>query len=237
MTEKLNLKRRNAFKGEARQFAEQIACMESDELGEECILWPFGVAGNGYGALHLGNTQFTHHRGIWILKHGPLDKKTLVRHKCGVPLCCNPNHHELGSSKQNSEDRKKHGTYPATGEKSSHALITDAQAIEIHQKVREGVVRTEVAKEYGVSKSTVNHIAGGFGWTHLELEPIDGFVVGEKSHYAKLTESEVRQLHKEYGEGKTGRELAVKYGVTLSNIRMIVVGKTWKHLGLGRARK
>ena len=54
---------------------------------------------------------------------------------------------------------------------------------------------------------------------------------GEDSHYAKLTENDVRQIRKLYATGKYTREqLSIMYDVSKGQIRRIVLYKLWKHI-------
>lgn len=56
-----------------------------------------------------------------------------------------------------------------------------------------------------------------------------GACVGETSHYAKLTETEVLEIRDLYPT-YTILELARKYNVTKSTISYVVNRKTWKHI-------
>lgn len=54
---------------------------------------------------------------------------------------------------------------------------------------------------------------------------------GSKNNLAKLKESDVKKIRKEYGKkGVTYKSLAKKYKVVPSNIRFIVKKLTWKHI-------
>ena len=53
---------------------------------------------------------------------------------------------------------------------------------------------------------------------------------GERSSTAKLTDSLVLALRKEYSDGATLKALASKYGVTFGNVGHIVRRISWKHL-------
>jgi predicted DNA-binding protein YlxM (UPF0122 family) len=58
-------------------------------------------------------------------------------------------------------------------------------------------------------------------------------VVGEQSGCAKLTESQVTEIHRLYATGNYRlNKIAERFSVTPSQIGLIVKGKSWKHLGL-----
>lgn len=44
------------------------------------------------------------HQISYALHHGPIPKGMVVRHKCNVRSCCNPDHLILGTVKQNAGD-------------------------------------------------------------------------------------------------------------------------------------
>ena len=54
--------------------------------------------------------------------------------------------------------------------------------------------------------------------------------VGERHHWAKLTEQAVLDIRRRYAAGETGRRLATEYGVTFSLISCVVLRKCWRHL-------
>ncbi|KKM57077.1 hypothetical protein LCGC14_1550940 [marine sediment metagenome] len=58
---------------------------------------------------------------------------------------------------------------------------------------------------------------------------------GELNARSKLTEDQVRRIHRDYSGGVFQRELANEYGVCVDLIKRIISGKLWPHLGLGNA--
>ncbi len=79
-----------------------------------------------------------------------------------------------------------------------------------------------------------NHLEWG---THSDNERDkvrDGTVSqGESNHKAKLTESQVIEIYDRctiLGESK--KALSLEFGVSDSNISLIITGKSWKHLNL-----
>ena len=68
-----------------------------------CWEWNKSCNSAGYG-------QFTENKVYWLAHRYayacnlPLEKTDVVRHKCHNPKCCNPDHLELGSHKDNWHD-------------------------------------------------------------------------------------------------------------------------------------
>jgi hypothetical protein len=56
------------------------------------------------------------------------------------------------------------------------------------------------------------------------------FEHGAGHHAAKLTDADVISIREEFVGGISKRGLGRKYGVSDKNIRLILEGKTWKHL-------
>lgn len=69
--------------------------------------WEFqGCRGaKGYGRIHTPGGIKLAHRVSWEIHNGEIAPRGLVvRHKCDNPPCCNPNHLEIGTYAQNTED-------------------------------------------------------------------------------------------------------------------------------------
>lgn len=103
-------------------------------------------------------------RLIWAYHHNrafPPDN-LLVRHKCKHKGCCNINHMELGTPKNNGEDMVRDGTSPA-GERNPGAKITQDIANKIRESKDQG---TELQRSdfFGVSVNIVKNIDQGRCW-------------------------------------------------------------------------
>ena len=76
-----------------------------------CILWTGSCDKKGYGQCNYLGTRRAHvfSYKLWHLENVPTGY--LVRHKClRRKNCVNPEHLEMGTAKQNGEDRKRDGT-------------------------------------------------------------------------------------------------------------------------------
>src|SRR5690349_2879354 len=73
-----------------------------DPLGG-CHIWD-GALRRGYGTLrYRGRTLFAH-RLAWEAKYGPIPGGMIVRHRCNVRRCVNPDHFVLGTRAENNAD-------------------------------------------------------------------------------------------------------------------------------------
>lgn len=105
---------------------------EVDKLStpEGCWPWKGGRHTGGYGSTSWGPA----HRVAYELAKGPIPKGLVVRHMCHTPICCRPDHLEIGTQHDNIMDTVKAGRHtPVRGERSGLAKFTNAQAEEIRK--------------------------------------------------------------------------------------------------------
>lgn len=79
-----------------------------------CWTWLKGTSGDGrgggYGRIYFDGGMYAVHRAMWIIEFGPIPHKKQIDHTCNNRLCCNPEHLELVTHKQNQrrrDERKK----------------------------------------------------------------------------------------------------------------------------------
>jgi len=111
----------------------------------------------GYGRISCGGRKnekiLLVHRLIYEYYFGVIPDKLFVCHDCDNTKCCNPDHLFLGTHIDNMEDMVKKGrAYRSRGEKSGMHKLTTEQVMAIRKDTRKQV---EIAKEYGVVKSTI----------------------------------------------------------------------------------
>jgi hypothetical protein len=103
------------------------------------------------------------HRVSYKLHCGPIPEGSVVRHRCDIPSCINPDHLEIGTQLNNIADREDRQR-TARGVNCSKTVLTEEQVLEI----RASKVATRfLAQKYGVSKSTIRHTRNGRYWKHL----------------------------------------------------------------------
>lgn len=119
-----------------------------------CWLWNRCLSDDGYGKVNPSSGEYAAHRLSYTIFTGPIPEDKVVRHKCHVRACCNPEHLELGSVYDNNEDAFIRGSRTRTPlaalevTRSSQALIG-----EIKRLTREGVHFKEIARQLNTSKS------------------------------------------------------------------------------------
>jgi ribosome-binding protein aMBF1 (putative translation factor) len=91
-----------------------------------------------------------------------------VRHKCKRKLCCIIEHLELGTPKQNSEDRVRDGT-DNRGSKNPNASLTEDAVKEIKEN-KDGLTKNQLAQKHNVRVNVIRKIQRGERWTHVETD-------------------------------------------------------------------
>lgn len=137
-----------------------------DRSGGPDACWPW-IAGrfpSGYGVFQDRGRSLRSHRVAWSLTNGPIPDGAVIRHHCDNPPCCNPAHLEPGSVQENAADRVARNRQPG-GELAPRAKLTRASVIEIRLRYdgRRGIL-TALAREYGVSRTTITRIVTGRLW-------------------------------------------------------------------------
>ena len=107
---------------------------------------------------------------------GEIPEGLVVRHKCDNPACVNPEHLELGTHQDNTNDKIKRGRFRqgnVYGSKNNFAKLTEEQVLEIRKTHIKGVGSRkgntkELANKYGVSITLINQISRKDIWKHLE---------------------------------------------------------------------
>jgi hypothetical protein len=121
----------------------------------------------------------TPHRQAWIITNGdpgthpsPKDGHPItnrIRHRCpGGPnkLCCNPAHLEVGSDKDNADDRASDGN-TFRGEQITISKLTEAAVEEALLAHADGFSIYSLAKLNHVAHATMASALHGDTWTHV----------------------------------------------------------------------
>lgn len=151
-------------KGELPAFVAKALATETDD----CILWPYGKAGSGYGVLTVDGRHVYAHRMVCEAANGPMPSgKRDAAHGCGNSSCINKRHLRWATPKENDADKIIHGT-TNKGERHGNSKLTDFDVLAIRKRLRQGETQRSVARDFSVHVMTVCNIGLGKRWTHVE---------------------------------------------------------------------
>lgn len=137
---------------------------------EDCWEWLASTKGRGYGQFWVtyedgSKENWYAHRLAYKLEYGEIDKPQ-VNHNCDNMICVNPNHLYNGTQSDNRKDAYRRGRASEKGENAGSSKLTEEEVIEIRDKVDNSTYR-ELADEYGVTMSCINHIVNRRSWKHI----------------------------------------------------------------------
>lgn len=132
---------------------------------DECWEWKGCRDGNGYGRFRvLGHTFPAGRIALHFDGRSPGEWE-LACHRCDNPPCCNPAHLFVGTERENQADRATKGrSADLRGTLNGRAKLRPADV----RAIRSGTLdHTATGKQFGVSRTTVQHIRTGRRWGHL----------------------------------------------------------------------
>lgn len=202
-----------------------------------CLEWTAALR-NGYGHFNLHGTTVYAHRLAWELVNGSIPAGLVVCHHCDNPRCVNIAHLFLGTKADNMHDMIAKGravhNVEIRGEAIGTAKLTTAQVREIRSPQYADWTATDIAAQFGITKSLACKILSRQSWQHLDSNgdaPVrDRTVRGEQKPYAKLTAENVREIRSERFAGWKYVEIAAYFGVSYSVISNIINRKAWTHI-------
>lgn len=109
---------------------------------------------------------------------------------------------------------------------SKSNVIDDYQALQIKKLLMLGKTMADVAKETGVSYSTVNNIVSNNAWKHICVDGWDEYRANRKVKH-RLNEEDAMDILEKYGRGISVGSLAEEFGKCRTTIQNIIRRKTF----------
>lgn len=143
------------------------------EKTETCWNWIGCVIRNGYG--QWGHSKKVHYaqRVSYFIEHGEYENTLMVLHKCDNRRCVNPSHLFLGTNQDNINDmmsKGRQGKIPGNktvGELRHNSKLTNDQVKSIREMYSNGVLRSEIAKQFNVTWNCIKAVLNRVTWDHL----------------------------------------------------------------------
>lgn len=151
-------------------FFRKVAFTDDDS----CWLWT-GAKNHKFphGRFRLFSRGLCAHRVSYQIKNGPIPDDILTLHKCDVPNCVRWDHLFLGTYLDNNMDALSKGRHvPVSGEKNSHAKLTDDAVTVIRRSYDSGTLdAAEIARMFSMTTGSVIAAAKKKTWKHIPEEP------------------------------------------------------------------
>jgi hypothetical protein len=187
-----------------------------------CWLWERALR-SGYGQFTIarGGSQAscTAHVAAYEAFVGPVPGGLLVRHKCDVPACCNPDHLEPGTYVDNMRDCVERERSPR-GERNAMSVMTDDLALDIVRLSKAGMKNEAIAARIGVTHQTVSRVLRGNIWRHVTGIP-------EQPKRPRISRSDVLSIVEARRSGATQSATAASHGVSQALVSLIMLGRAW----------
>lgn len=205
-----------------------------DKLESGCWLWAGGKV-KRYGRIMVGDKTMAAHRFSYMRYKGEIPRGLVVRHKCDVMACVNPDHLELGTHEDNVDDRTARNRHYGHGKKRLDKRRRRAG----NRKLTKDDVR-EIIAEYATGKWTQAQLAWRWCVSQATISASIrgvrncGSGIGNKrrpggNFRSKITAEQRDEIRQKYATGSfTQTQLAVEYGVTQARVSDIITGRDYK---------
>jgi len=120
---------------------------------------------DGYPRIRWDGKSNLMHRFFYAMYKGKIPQGMCVCHTCDNPACVNPDHLFLATSKQNTHDRHLKNR-SAKGEGIGTSRLRTEQVKTI---LNSDESYSKLARNFGVSKTTIADIKKRKQWTHMEV--------------------------------------------------------------------
>ena len=204
---------------------------------DTCWLWAGKDGVKRYGRIKVGDDgkQIAAHRYSYLRYNGPIARGLVVRHKCDVMNCVNPEHLELGTNEDNVDDRNARGRSVGSGKarldrkkrRGGNRKLMRAEMQKIKDEYATGEFsQAQLAHRWSVSQATISATIRGVNNCGAGL----GGKRRPGGHFReKITAEQRQEIREKYATGAfTQTQLAVEYGVTQTRVSDIITGRDYK---------
>lgn len=125
---------------------------------------------NGYMSLQLKGKDFLVHRLVLESFYGKVENKAYVNHINGIRHDNRLSNLEWCTAKENTQHAIKIGNHDVVGENNPFSKLNENDVKRIKLMLKLNHKKTEIAKIFNISRTTVYDISVGKTWSHIEIE-------------------------------------------------------------------
>jgi hypothetical protein len=142
---------------------------------DDCWEWQGAKARSNwrYGHFRLRGQTKSAHRLSFAMHHGEIPDGMFVCHRCDNPPCVNPTHLFAGTHTDNVRDMHSKGRAAvpcAEGSKNGHTTMDEDTVRSIRARYRLGESQSAIARDLGISHTTVSLMVLRRTWKHIPEE-------------------------------------------------------------------
>lgn len=153
------------------------------------------VSYNGYLSVRLSRNKKLHHKSLHRLVYrvfkGEIPPGMHIDHMDGIRTNNSIDNLRVVTPAENNTNR----LFLRRGTEVNTNKLTEQQVMDIRKSKSNGMSGPELAKQYGVAKSTINRIAKGYTWKHLPLLSIDNSVWGNPKITGAISGKKLRDKY------------------------------------------
>lgn len=121
----------------------------------------------GYPEIWFNRKKYKMNRFIYQECFGEIPNSLVVRHKCDNRKCINPEHLELGTTKDNIDDMVSRDRQ-AKGEKNAFSVLKEYEVKQIKYMLSRKYSCAEISRMYGVTRTCISSIKLNKTWRHVK---------------------------------------------------------------------
>lgn len=155
--------------GKLTKFSREIVLEEQENGCIRCL--SHCQDSDGYVRIRYKGKHERLFRVIYTLRHGEIPKGKVIRHICDNRWCCNIEHLEIGTQKDNVRDMIERGrdcfhnpNINSRGEKNHNSKLTEKEVKEIYLS---NFGYRKLSKIYNVSSTNIRNIKKKLQWKWL----------------------------------------------------------------------